>query len=245
MALFGRELQGVSPEELRQLRRKLQIIVQDPVGALNPLKRVRQLAAEGLEVWSDRDPEKVDAMLTAVGLDPEIYAARRRRELSGGQCQRLCIARALLIGPEMLICDEPVSALDVSIQAQIVELLRELQGSMGLSMLFISHDLRIVKSIASRVLVLYMGRVCEVGDADALYSSPTHPYTKLLIEAVEGGAIEADPGEIPSALEPPSGCRFRTRCPAADARCVAEVPQLRQVGDDHFVACHHFPDEAR
>jgi peptide/nickel transport system ATP-binding protein len=165
------------------------------------------------EIWSDATTNKVDAMLAAVGLDPAIYSGRRRRELSGGQCQRLCIARALLVEPEVLICDEPTSALDVSIQAQIIELLRDLQGSMGLSLIIISHDLGIVKSLANRVLVLYMGRVCEVGDVSAVYENPTHPYTKLLMQAVMGGANSADSGELPSALEPPTGCRFRTRCP--------------------------------
>jgi oligopeptide/dipeptide ABC transporter ATP-binding protein len=186
--------------------------------------------------------------LRSVGIDPEASGDRRPHEFSGGQCQRICIARSLILEPSVLICDEPVSALDVSVQAQILNLLEDLKADHALTMLFIAHDLAVVRNISDRVAVMYLGKLCEVGPADSLYARPAHPYTAALIEAVP----EPDPdipipltalaGDLPSPLSPPSGCRFRTRCPRAQARCADEEPILRRVtadGVDHVVACHY------
>ena len=170
---------------------------------------------------------------------------RLPHEFSGGQCQRICIARALVLNPEFIICDEPVSALDVSIRAQILNLLEDMKARFGLTLLFIAHDLAVVKAVSDRVAVMYLGRLCEVGPSEQLSRSPAHPYTALLIEAIPVPDPDVRPaesvpvGEPPSPMSPPSGCRFRTRCPRADQRCSDEVPELRQVAPDQFVACHH------
>ncbi len=250
----GRELGGLADEELRRLRPEMQMIFQDPISSLNPRRRVVDIVAEGLSIWgrSAGADERVAAILRDVGIDPEVAGRRRPHEFSGGQCQRICIARALALDPDVLICDEPVSALDVSVQAQILNLLEDLKASHELTMLFIAHDLAVVKNISDRVAVMYLGKLCEVGPADALYAAPAHPYTAALLDAVP----EPDPdiplsedslsGDLPSPLDPPSGCRFRTRCPRAEERCAAEEPQLRRVvadghdGAEHVVACH-FP----
>jgi peptide/nickel transport system ATP-binding protein len=180
-----------------------------------------------------------------VGLDPATVGDRRPGQFSGGQCQRISIARALLMNPKAIICDEPVSALDVSVQAQILNLLERLRRDFRLTLVFIAHDLAVVKSVSDRVVVMYLGKVCEVGPPDALYSSPAHPYTEVLLESipVPDPRVRPSPsdvrGEMPSPIDPPSGCRFRTRCPRADDRCASEEPQVRAVGPDHFVACHH------
>ena len=188
----------------------------------------------------------VARILDKVGIDPGPARYKRPHEFSGGQCQRISIARALVTGPELIICDEPVSALDVSIQAQILNLLEDLKVEYGLTLVFIAHDLAVVKNISDRVAVMYLGKMCEISEADELYANPAHPYTELLLgsspvpdPSVNIEDIRVIEGELPSPLDPPSGCRFRTRCPFADEQCAAEEPQMRRVGEDHFVACHH------
>jgi len=246
----GRDLSRLDAEGLRQTRPALQMIFQDPISSLNPRRRIGDIVAEGLSIWGRMDGaiERVDTVLRDVGIDPESARGRRPHEFSGGQCQRICIARALVLDPTLLICDEPVSALDVSVQAQILNLLEDLKASHELTMVFIAHDLAVVKNVSDRVAVMYLGKLCEVGPTDALYAAPAHPYTAALLDAVPepdpdaGDAGPALEGDLPSPLAPPSGCRFRTRCPRAQDRCAAEEPVLRPVGDDpdHVVACH-FP----
>jgi peptide/nickel transport system ATP-binding protein len=246
----GQDLSALDREALRQLRPEMQMIYQDPISSLNPRRRVNEIVGEGLSIWGRRDGAagKVADTLRSVGIDPEAAGDRRPHEFSGGQCQRICIARSLILEPSVLICDEPVSALDVSVQAQILNLLEDLKAEHRLTMLFIAHDLAVVRNISDRVAVMYLGKLCEVGPANSLYARPAHPYTAALIEAVP----EPDPdipipptalaGDLPSPLAPPSGCRFRTRCPRAQARCTDEEPILRRVtanGVDHVVACHY------
>jgi peptide/nickel transport system ATP-binding protein len=246
----GRDLTTLSPRELRELRPKLQMIFQDPISSLNPRRRIPDIVGDPLVVWgraADR-ARVVPEVLSAVGLDPEQVADRRPHQFSGGQCQRVSIARALVLEPEVLICDEPVSALDVSVQAQILNLLEDMKRRYGLTLVFIAHDLGVVRNISDRVAVMYLGRICELGTSEALFDDPVHPYTRLLvssipsIETVAGADIEkADRGrgEMPSPINPPSGCRFRTRCPLATERCAAEVPEMREVQPGRFAACHH------
>ncbi len=234
---------------LRHARTHMQMIFQDPISSLNPRRRVRSIVAEPLDAWktasgAERD-RIVNDLLNKVGIDPEVYGNRYARQFSGGQCQRISIARSLAMRPQMLICDEVVSALDVSVQAQILNLLEDLKAEYGLTLLFIAHDLAVVKNISDRVAVMYLGKICEIGPSDTLYETPGHPYTQFLL----GAALEADPdsvdagtvleGEPPSPHDPPSGCRFRTRCPFATERCAAEEPQLREVAVGHQVACHY------
>ncbi|MDP7507303.1 MAG: ABC transporter ATP-binding protein, partial [Acidimicrobiales bacterium] len=203
-----------------------------------------------LHIWAEESDDeqiraRVDEVLEAVGIDPTVAANRRPHEFSGGQCQRISIARAVVLEPEILICDEPVSALDVSVQAQILNLLEEMKSRYGLTLVFIGHDLSVVRNVSDRVIVMYLGKVCEVGGADALYSAPAHPYTRVLLASAPEPASTVDESEaaigdeIPSPMDPPSGCRFRTRCIRADDRCTAEEPVLRTLDDDHFVACHY------
>jgi len=242
----GVELTALDDEELRRTRTKLQMIFQDPISSLNPRRKVRDIVAEGPGIWGLAD-DNVDTVLENVGLDPAVVSDRRPHEFSGGQCQRICIARALVMDPRMIICDEPVSALDVSIQAQILNLLEAMKERYGLTLLFIAHDLAVVKNISDRVVVMYLGKMCEVAPPDTLFAAPRHPYTQLLLTSIpvpdprRGRSDRRITGELPSPLDPPSGCRFRTRCPRASERCAAEEPQMRAIGDDHFVACH-FPD---
>jgi peptide/nickel transport system ATP-binding protein len=251
----GEDLTTLAGEDLRKVRPRMQMIFQDPISSLNPRRRVRDIVAEGLEIWSVGDKAsrsaKVDEVLEAVGIDPA-SSGRRPHEFSGGQCQRISIARAVITEPKLIICDEPVSALDVSVQAQILNLLEEMKSRYGLTMVFIAHDLAVVKNVSDRVMVMYLGKTCEVGAPADLYAHPSHPYTAALLAAipVPDPGIRPDTekvlgGEIPSPVHPPSGCRFRTRCPKAEARCAEEEPQVRPVGGDpdgagHFVACH-FP----
>ncbi|MEV5824569.1 ABC transporter ATP-binding protein [Spirillospora sp. NPDC052242] len=237
------ELTGLPRARLREQRARLQMILQNPVAALNPRRRVRDLVAEGPTIRGKRpSAERVDEVLRSVGLDPATVRDRRPHELSGGQCQRVCIARALMTDPDVLICDEPVSSLDVSVQAQILNLLERTRTERRLSMIFIAHDLAVVKNISDRVLVMYLGKVCEVVPSSALATESLHPYTRLLLASVPEasepatGAASTDP---PSPLDPPSGCRFRTRCPLATDRCAAEEPELREHADGHHIACHH------
>ncbi|GAA4080444.1 ABC transporter ATP-binding protein [Nonomuraea soli] len=239
--LDGVELTGLKGEALRRTRRRLQMIFQDPISSLNPRRRVRDIVAEGPRLWGADDSE-VDEILEAVGLDPATAATRRAHEFSGGQCQRISIARALVLRPEVVICDEPVSALDVSVQAQILALLEELKERYRLTLVFIAHDLAVVKNVSDRILVMYLGKTCELAPGAELIDRPAHPYTRALLAAVPGGNRTSETlisGEPPSPVSPPSGCRFRTRCPLATERCAAEEPVMRQVGEGHFAACHY------
>jgi oligopeptide/dipeptide ABC transporter ATP-binding protein len=233
---------------LRSLRRKIQMIFQDPVGSLNPRMTVEEIIGEPLDIHRlAKNPEarrdRIHGLLRAVGLD-ETAAQRRPNEFSGGQRQRIGIARALAVEPRLIVCDEPVSALDVSIQAQIINLLRDLQRDRGLAYLFIAHDLAVVEHISHRILVMYLGRIVESGDAKTIVRTPKHPYTQALISAVPVMNPESKhkrtilPGEIPSPIHPPPGCPFHPRCPIAAARCKTEAPVLRELGPGHNVACH-------
>ncbi len=251
----GKDLTTLAGEDLRRMRPQMQMIFQDPISSLNPRRKVRDIVAEGLEIWQMGDKAsraaKVDEVLEAVGIDPA-NSGRRPHEFSGGQCQRISIARAVITDPKLIICDEPVSALDVSVQAQILNLLEDMKARYGLTLVFIAHDLAVVKNVSDRVMVMYLGKICEVSAPDDLYAHPAHPYTAALLAAipVPDPAVRPETenvlgGEIPSPVHPPSGCRFRTRCPKAQARCAAEEPQIRPIdgaaaGGGHFVACH-FP----
>ena len=248
-----RELTTLKPEEMRRIRPALQIIFQDPLSSLNPRRKIRAIVAEPLRVWGDSEgstvaetPRSVDRLLEAVGIDPAAIGDRRPSELSGGQCQRVSIARALMLDPDVVVCDEPVSALDVSVQAQILNLLEEMKERYGLTLLFISHDLSVVRNISDRVLVMYLGKVCEIGDAEAVFHHPAHPYTRALLAAIPEPAPGVDPveanlvGDVPSPINPPMGCRFHPRCPRAQDVCRSTEPEVRPIGNDHFVACH-FP----
>jgi peptide/nickel transport system ATP-binding protein len=239
----------MSGDTLRRMRRRVQLIFQDPIASLNPRRRIGAIVAEpliisGVADHAERD-KRVHEVLSAVGLDPGLVMGRLPHEFSGGQCQRICIARALVLDPEFIICDEPVSALDVSIRAQILNLLEEMKSRYGLTLLFIAHDLAVVKAVSDRVAVMYLGRLCEVGPSEQLFARPAHPYTALLIEAIPHPDPDVRPaesvpiGEPPSPISPPSGCRFRTRCPKADRRCIDEVPELVPIAPDRLVACHH------
>jgi len=249
VVLNGTDLTRLSGEALRTARTSIQMVFQDPISSLDPRMTVRQLVAEPLWVWNRGDEiareARVRELLNAVGLEPDLVLDRRSYEFSGGQCQRISIARSVALEPAVLICDEPVSALDVSIQAQILNLLQDMKERHGLTMVFISHDLAVVRAVSTRIMVMYLGKICEIGDPEAIYARPAHHYTSALISSVP----IPDPtrrtgrtplrGEPPSPLNPPSGCRFRTRCPAASDRCAAEEPPLREVSPDQFVACHH------
>jgi peptide/nickel transport system ATP-binding protein len=249
---FGdKDLATLKGEELRRTRTQLQMIFQDPISSLNPRRKVKEIVGEGMSIWEKVSDEeagrRIDQVLSDVGLDPDTVGDRRPHQFSGGQCQRICVARSLVLDPEVIICDEPVSALDVSVQAQILNLLEDLKARYGLTLVFIAHDLAVVKNISDRVAVMYLGKLCEVGPPDALYEAPAHPYTAALLASIPVPdptvtVSEADvvTGDLPSPIDPPSGCRFRTRCPRAEARCAAEEPQMRPVADGRFVACH-FP----
>jgi peptide/nickel transport system ATP-binding protein len=245
----GTELTTLSGEAMRLMRRRLQLIFQDPIASLNPRRCIGDIIAEPLVIAGMTDKverlRRVREVMVAVGLDPDNAVGRLPHEFSGGQCQRICIARALILEPELVICDEPVSALDVSIRAQILNLLEEMKRRYGLTLLFIAHDLAVVKAVSDRIAVMYLGKLCEVGPTERLFARPAHPYTALLLEAIPvpdptvRPAANVAVGEPPSPLAPPSGCRFRTRCPRADARCASEVPELREIGEGQFAACHH------
>ncbi|MDA0238788.1 MAG: ATP-binding cassette domain-containing protein [Proteobacteria bacterium] len=246
----GTELTTLPYDQMRQIRQRLQIIFQDPVSSLNPRRKVKDIVAEPLVIAGISDKAeregRVREVLTAVGMDPDITMERRPHQFSGGQCQRICIARALIMEPKLIVCDEPVSALDVSVQAQILNLLEDMKERYGLTLLFISHDLAVVKNISDRVAVMYLGKFCELASSLRIYEAPAHPYTAGLmatIPTIEAGAqleTAALSGEIPSPLNPPSGCRFRTRCPIAQDKCASDEPQFREIETGHFVACH-FP----
>jgi len=242
----GRDLLSLPSNELRRLRREMQIIFQDPYSSLNPRMKVGETVEEPLVIHrvgsrADR-ADRVANLLRLVGLEPE-HAARYPHEFSGGQRQRIGIARALALNPKFIVCDEPVSALDVSVQAQVVNLLQDLQEQLGLTYLFISHGLSVVEHISTRVGIMYLGKLVEVASSEEIFRNPLHPYTKALLSAIPIPDPELRrerlplKGDIPTATEPPSGCRFRTRCPIAESRCADEEPELIEVTPDHFVAC--------
>ncbi|MFO0292121.1 MAG: ABC transporter ATP-binding protein [Rhodospirillales bacterium] len=245
IAFEGRDITNASSRALRPLRRRMQMVFQDPYASLNPRRSVGDAIAEVLALHAIGAPRerkaRVADLLRRVGLSPE-DAARRPREFSGGQRQRIAIARALAVEPRFLVADEPVSALDVSVQAGILALLRDLQDGLGLAMLFISHDLGVVEVMADRVMVLYLGRVMEVAPTRGIFTAPRHPYTAGLLAAAPALAGKPRPAvqlrdEIPSPADPPSGCVFRTRCPFALPRCAEEVPALRPAGEGRAMAC--------
>jgi peptide/nickel transport system ATP-binding protein len=247
----GQDLTRLRGEALRKVRPRMQMIFQDPISSLNPRRNIGDLVAEGLVIWKMGDKEsrnrRVDEVLEAVGLEPQQVRGRRPHEFSGGQCQRISIARAVVTEPKLILCDEPVSALDVSVQAQILNLLQDMKARFGLTLVFIAHDLAVVKNVSDRVAVMYLGKLCEVAQPDELYERPTHPYTAALLAAIpepdpaiRPSEREALVGEIPSPVTPPSGCRFRTRCPKAQQKCAEVEPVMEEKRPGHFVACH-FP----
>ncbi len=246
---MGQELAGASPAVWHSVRRDIQMIFQDPLASLNPRMTVAQIIAEPLRTHHPAVSQadimvQVVAMMERVGLAQQ-HINRYPHEFSGGQCQRIGIARALILRPKLVICDEPVSALDVSIQAQIINLLKELQQSMGLSLIFIAHDLAVVKHISDRIMVMYLGQAVEKAPKHSLYSQPQHPYTRALLSAIpipdpqleRAKTVQILSGDLPSPLYPPSGCAFRTRCPQAMARCAQESPSLREVAGHSQVSC--------
>jgi len=244
----GDDITRLGGAQLRARRRKLQMIFQDPHGSLNPLLTVGEAVGEAIDIHKLADSpaarrQRIEGLLTSVGLDPT-HPQRYPHEFSGGQRQRIGIARALAVEPKLIVCDEPVSALDVSVQAQIINLLQDLQAERGIAYLFIAHDLAVVQHICRRVLVMYLGRVVESLDAESLVASPKHPYTQALLSAVP--VVDPDskrgriilPGDVPSPIHPPSGCAFHPRCPVAETRCKTEVPMLRELTPGHWAACH-------
>ena len=246
----GKDVAEMSKHEIKDMRREMQFIFQDPYASLNPRMTIGEIVSEPMTIHGvgtkEERIERVRELLDVVGLNPE-HINRYPHEFSGGQRQRVGIARALAVDPEFIVCDEPVSALDVSIQAQVVNMFEDLQQDMGLTYLFIAHDLSVVKHISNRIGVMYLGKLVELADSFELIAHSVHPYTRSLISAIP----VADPvtarqshrivlqGDVPSPLNPPSGCRFRTRCPYADERCAAEVPEFKEVSSGHWAACHH------
>ena len=252
MRFEGRDITDLSSRALRPLRPRMQMVFQDPYASLNPRRRVGDLLAEPARVHTDWNAARVRARLVElmglVGLQPE-HLDRYPHEFSGGQRQRIGIARALALEPSLVVLDEPVSALDVSVQAQIVNLLMDLQDRMGLTYVFIAHDLSVVRQISTRTAVMYLGRIVEVGETMAVFAMPAHHYTHALLSAVPDIATAGGPdrgagapigGEVPNPIAPPDGCRFHPRCPRAEDRCRVDVPGLRAIGEGRAVACH-FP----
>jgi oligopeptide transport system ATP-binding protein len=248
VSLEGADITQLEGAALRAQRRKLQIIFQDPYGSLNPRMTVRDIVGEALDIHGLAEnksarQKRIAELLKAVGLDAT-YAQRYPHEFSGGQRQRIGIARALAVEPKLIVCDEPVSALDVSVQAQIINLLQDLQQQHGIAYLFIAHDLAVVEHISRRVMVMYLGKIVELAEAKAIVHAPKHPYTQALISAVP--VVDPDskrqriilPGDVPSPIDPPPGCPFHPRCPIAEDQCRTNVPVLREISPGHFAACH-------
>ncbi len=243
----GKNILALNKAQMRTMRREMQIVFQDPYASLNPRYTIFQTLSEPLEVHQLYDPatrrQRVYSILQRVGLDPS-YASRYPHEFSGGQRQRIGIARALILNPKLIILDEPVAALDVSVQSQVINLLEDLQKEFNLTYMFIAHDLSVVKHISNRVLVMYLGRMAELASSDKLFSQPVHPYTRALLSAVPIPNPRARrvrtilQGDLPSPAHPPSGCVFHTRCPLAQDVCRHDVPEWREVAEDHFAACH-------
>ncbi len=256
----GTELTTLDSEAMRQMRTKIQIIFQDPVSSLYPRRTIGQLMVEPLEIWNIGTPEEREerarAMLGEVSMDYDTVSWRRPYEFSIGQCQRISIARALMLNPRLIVCDEPVSALDVSVQAQILNLLEDMKRRYGLTLVFISHDLAVIKHVSDRIAVMFLGKLCEVSEAESLYAGPAHPYSRALLMAsvissralsrAAAAAPTTTPTELetqtemPSSISPPTGCRYRTRCPRAQGICAVQEPIMREIRPNHFVACH-FP----
>jgi peptide/nickel transport system ATP-binding protein len=248
VVLDGQRIDDLSPDRLKQMRRRVQVVFQDPFSSLNPRLRVRAILAEpirnfGLAKSSAELESKVASLMDTVRL-PRDALDRRPHEFSGGQRQRICIARALAAEPDLIVCDEAVSALDVSVKAQIVNLLQDLQREFGLALLFISHDLAIVEHMTHRIAVMYLGKIVEIAAREQIFASPKHPYTKALLSAVPvpDPTVRRTPiilkGDVPSPINPPSGCRFHTRCPFVFDRCRTEEPELRQRAEGQWAACH-------
>jgi oligopeptide/dipeptide ABC transporter ATP-binding protein len=245
--LRGQRIDNLAPQAMRPYRREMQVVFQDPYSSLNPRLAVGEIVAEPLRNYGVAAgaalKERVAAILAKVGLRDEAMA-RYPHEFSGGQRQRIGIARALALNPSLIVCDEPVSALDVSVQAQVVNLLKDLQQEFRLSYLFIAHDLAVVEHISHRIAVMYLGKIVELASKDALFTQPLHPYTEALLSAVPLPDPDAArkriilAGDVPSPISPPPGCRFHTRCPYAEARCRVEEPVMREVRPGHVVACH-------
>ncbi len=246
----GQELTRMEGHSMREARTRMQMIFQDPISSLNPRRKVRDIVMEPLTIWKRGAKEErarlVDKTLEEVGIDPTRAAESQAHQFSGGQCQRISIARSLVLDPSLIICDEPVSALDVSVQAQVLNLLEDLKERYGLTLIFIAHDLAVVKNISDRVAVMYLGKLCEVAPSDELYRAPAHPYTNVLLASIpvpdptaDTSAAAAVVGEPPSPVLPPPGCRFHPRCPNALDVCTTTEPELREFATGHFVACHN------
>ncbi len=249
VTLLEKNLLSLDSQKMREARKDIQMIFQDPLASLNPRMTAGEIIAEPLKTFFPKMPKvevktKITNLMNLVGLIPE-HINRYPHEFSGGQCQRIGIARALILDPKIIVCDEPVSALDVSIQAQIVNLLKKLQRELGLTLIFIAHDHSIVKHISDRIMVMYLGRTVEIGNREQIYKNPQHPYTKALLSAVpipdpeleKNKVVQILQGDLPSPINPPSGCRFRTRCPIADSKCADVEPELKIAKSGSKTSC--------